>query len=87
MTVGMGFMQTDLDQHCLLTFSSCTFSLSEVKKIRWICPMTISNATADTLYAFTVNFILPCRLVVRTYIGVIVTDVAKISVTNIQSLL
>ena len=48
------FMETDLDLHCLQLFSCCslyTFSLSEVKKPRWIYLMTIAKSTVVTLRA------------------------------------
>ena len=50
-----------------------------VKQASWICPITIANATADTPYALTVNFILPYRQMGGTYTEVIVTEVANIS--------
>ena len=73
----MGFMETDLDLHCLQPFLAAVFMylfIVIMRNARWICHMTIANATVDTPYALTINFILPCRQMIPTYTEVIVTE-------------
>ena len=63
-----------------------TFSQLKIQQAEWIFPMTLTPATVDTLDQLTIEIMRLGRQMVQPYTQGIVTEMAYISVSNIQML-